>query len=909
MKLYCHSTMQLFRSMNNVDQRIYLSNRDGGESNPMTSIQYGHHHQQQQAQQRQPQQQQHPHQSHYPSHHDCDNCFDSNLNQVTHHISTATSNTATTPATTAVATTTTTTSSTDNDGGGCSDDNNDGFVVSKLQSDNRTVDDSTDLTSFTSTSSAASTASTDSVLCCESSVVPSVIEEHRKRTKEVNCGKSMMTLETVMDNHGIMEPTVPITYCVDDVTYCHEPFDRNFDTDFIHESCDVDKCDECHLMSHLNFRPVCNLGENGSRCLFSLSKASMNGSHPCMVHCVHEEDNISGADEDEGIGSPSTGNDEEDLCNQYRYHMKPIQHECYHHHDLQAQSPVDDRALHRMWLDGHLSDLIQKAYSVRRQPKFLLDYKCTLQEVITRCLASYLTERFKVYLIGSSLTCVGTGRSDVDLCMVIYDRKGRVDERYNNRVFAEIMLEKISIILEKCSLAFNSKVIRANVPILKFYDHNHVEVNLNLNKLVTVQNTMLLMHCCSLDSRVAPFLLTVKLWAQKNGINCAYFKSLSSYSLSLMAIYFLQNVCQPPILPPFDRVLEAIRSSTGLFFFNPTRKQARNTLASNQMYVTSSANNTSNHSHHSYSLGDLTGPFAAYPHAHHYPNHSKNISKVSYVHSNSLSSSPTSTCSSSSSDGENVSETSSQCSAQSGQHGNGGGSRNSNVQFRVNVPAAMAMTIAAQKSAKEAAKLKRFSSVSNSSEDDDNISSNDKLLHLNYFAYYYQYCQQNQQMFQQMNKRLLPASCKSCETSFSDTNSDQFVAHNGTCDTKLCDKFQRSTSVDDDDDRKSEHCFQSANTDSLGHLFAQFIDFYSNTSVFDNVISVRTGQLMKRTDPIFARSAHTSMDTFICVEEPFNHTNTSHSVHNDFMFNFIVKSFHWTRDSIAQMKTTINDLV
>lgn len=210
----------------------------------------------------------------------------------------------------------------------------------------------------------------------------------------------------------------------------------------------------------------------------------------------------------------------------------------------------------KQWLDGYLSDLILKAYTHRRQERNLLTHKCHMQEAITTCLAAHFGPGmyFKIFLIGSSLTNIGSRRSDIDLCMVIYDERGRVDERYNNRLVAEAMLTRISNILEQTGLAFGSKVIRANVPIVKFYDGHGVEVNLNLNKLVTIQNSLLLVYYCSLDARVAPFMFIVKLWAQKNGINCAYFKSLSSYSLSLMAIFYLSAVCKPSVLPSFDEV-------------------------------------------------------------------------------------------------------------------------------------------------------------------------------------------------------------------------------------------------------------------------------------------------------------------------------------------------------------------
>lgn len=693
--------------------------------------------------------------------------------------------------------------------------------------------------------------------------------------------------------------------------YCNEEVVDYFDDGDCDEDDDSDGCDgkKNHLLNeqqqdYLNRKCVC-CNSATMHCQHNIHSPSSSSTESgiCYFNQQYSGDIYSPTSDmvsngtDCGYGSVSGS--------YYSYQTMSSMcsnQESYEHHEQSV------------WLEGYLSDLILKAYNLRRQPKHLLDYKCSLQETITRCLSAYLTERFKIYLIGSSLTCVGSGRSDVDLCMVIYDRKGKVDERYNDRVCAEMMLEKISIILEKCSMALNSKVIRGNVPILKFYDLNHVEVNLNLNKLVSVQNTMLLMHCCSLDSRVAPFLFTVKLWAHKNGINCAYFKSLSSYSLSLMALFFLQNVCQPPILPPFGNILESIKSSAGLFYFQPTRNQKRNSLIFSHMFVTSSNSQPSTQqqfgelplyssinslvSHHP-NHANQHQHLQPHPHHSHYHNHSKSIAKVSYVHSGSLSTSPTSTCSSSS-DGENVSETSSQS------------SNKSLVQLNANVPAAMAMAFAAaQTTAKEATHNKTLFS-------DDDDDSKEKLPDLNYFALCYQYCMQKK-----FQSNVTSNICKNCNENCSKSNNNTATVQNEKsknviCDKRLYDKLaqlnlsnkpQTGNTTNGESMDSTIEPFRSFNKQSLGNLFANFINYYSNISVYDSVLSVRTGKLMNRTDPIFARSAHTSMDTFICVEEPFNHTNTSHSVHNDFMFNFIVKSFHWTRDSVSRMKLSMNDLV
>jgi poly(A) RNA polymerase GLD2 len=42
---------------------------------------------------------------------------------------------------------------------------------------------------------------------------------------------------------------------------------------------------------------------------------------------------------------------------------------------------------------------------------------------------------------------------------------------------------------------------------------------------------------------------TIKRWAKFHDINDAAKQTISSYSLVLMAIFYLQNVCKPAVLP------------------------------------------------------------------------------------------------------------------------------------------------------------------------------------------------------------------------------------------------------------------------------------------------------------------------------------------------------------------------
>ena len=52
-----------------------------------------------------------------------------------------------------------------------------------------------------------------------------------------------------------------------------------------------------------------------------------------------------------------------------------------------------------------------------------------------------------------------------------------------------------------------------------------------------------------------PLVIVIKLWARRHKINDAYNKTLSSYSLVLMVIHYLQCGCEPPVLPCLQKMM------------------------------------------------------------------------------------------------------------------------------------------------------------------------------------------------------------------------------------------------------------------------------------------------------------------------------------------------------------------
>lgn len=148
----------------------------------------------------------------------------------------------------------------------------------------------------------------------------------------------------------------------------------------------------------------------------------------------------------------------------------------------------------------------------------------------------------RIYLVGSSLNGFGSRSSDADLCLVFQDSS--VNQRKD-------ALNILSLIHKLCySLPYIDKpqLIHAKVPILKFTDRmSGVEFDLNVNNVIGIRNTFLLRSYAYIEKRVRPIVLAIKRWAGYYKINDASRGTLSSYTLVLMVLHYLQTLPQPVI--------------------------------------------------------------------------------------------------------------------------------------------------------------------------------------------------------------------------------------------------------------------------------------------------------------------------------------------------------------------------
>ncbi|XP_048732713.1 poly(A) RNA polymerase gld-2 homolog A-like [Ostrea edulis] len=184
----------------------------------------------------------------------------------------------------------------------------------------------------------------------------------------------------------------------------------------------------------------------------------------------------------------------------------------------------------RYFVDNHQTDT---AYRQKLQ----------LRDVLFKIFQSSMPN-CGLYIVGSSMSGFGTLKSDMDMCLMITD--DGVDQKRE----APEILYLIQKALFRCSFVRESMVIRAKVPILRFNDLiSKAQIDLNVNNSVGIRNTHLLKYYCMTDWRVRPLVLYVKKWARFHDINDASKATISSYSLCLMLIHYLQYACSPPVLP------------------------------------------------------------------------------------------------------------------------------------------------------------------------------------------------------------------------------------------------------------------------------------------------------------------------------------------------------------------------
>lgn len=206
---------------------------------------------------------------------------------------------------------------------------------------------------------------------------------------------------------------------------------------------------------------------------------------------------------------------------------------------------VDMNLIDRKGDWSQLSQSIVRYFNNNQQEREILLRKIELWEALYEKLHSDFD--CGLFVTGSTFNGFGSSGCDFDMCM--FPEGPTVNDKHWLNLTRQILRKKCRNFIRG-----NVELINAKVPILKFYDSvGKLEVDLSVNNPTAARNTHLLYCYSQLDYRVRPLVLAVKLWAKKNNINEARFQTLSSYTLSLMMIHYLQTGVSPPVLPCLQR--------------------------------------------------------------------------------------------------------------------------------------------------------------------------------------------------------------------------------------------------------------------------------------------------------------------------------------------------------------------
>eukprot|EP00930_Biecheleria_cincta_P056294 TRINITY_DN4243_c0_g1_i4.p1 TRINITY_DN4243_c0_g1~~TRINITY_DN4243_c0_g1_i4.p1 ORF type:complete len:404 (-),score=67.94 TRINITY_DN4243_c0_g1_i4:104-1315(-) len=155
---------------------------------------------------------------------------------------------------------------------------------------------------------------------------------------------------------------------------------------------------------------------------------------------------------------------------------------------------------------------------------------------------------------GSSANGFGRKGSDLDVTCFL----AGIGEQDRPFAIQELQTRLVPLLERHPQFELIEAVWSARVPILKMRFNGWLEVDLSCQNTEAILNTELLKAYARIHPAVKHLVVCVKLWAKAQGVSGAKAGHLSSYTLSLMSIYFMQvhPSLQLPCVPTLEFSLE-----------------------------------------------------------------------------------------------------------------------------------------------------------------------------------------------------------------------------------------------------------------------------------------------------------------------------------------------------------------
>eukprot|EP00930_Biecheleria_cincta_P037877 TRINITY_DN26027_c0_g1_i4.p1 TRINITY_DN26027_c0_g1~~TRINITY_DN26027_c0_g1_i4.p1 ORF type:complete len:425 (-),score=55.52 TRINITY_DN26027_c0_g1_i4:19-1293(-) len=169
-------------------------------------------------------------------------------------------------------------------------------------------------------------------------------------------------------------------------------------------------------------------------------------------------------------------------------------------------------------------------------------YKSCLQAL--HSIVQLLGPNWQVRPFGSSANGFGMRGSDLDVTIYL----SGIGEQDRPFAIQELQNRLVPILEGYAQFELQEAVWSARVPVLKFKFDGWLDVDFSCQNTEAILNTELLKSYAKIHPVIRQLVVGVKFWAKAQGVCGAKNKHLSSYTLTLMTMYFLQ--VQPDIQLP-----------------------------------------------------------------------------------------------------------------------------------------------------------------------------------------------------------------------------------------------------------------------------------------------------------------------------------------------------------------------
>ncbi|XP_068152824.1 terminal uridylyltransferase Tailor [Drosophila tropicalis] len=207
---------------------------------------------------------------------------------------------------------------------------------------------------------------------------------------------------------------------------------------------------------------------------------------------------------------------------------------------LNVQLPKKAKAM----ILGDMSNVFKDKYPVADKLKVIPEYDQIEQDLRLLLAPVFPKQQVRVYKFGSRITGIGTRSSDLDVFVDIGNTFHIFEHRASNATIAKLRTMRLKFVTNNQWRIINV-IEQARVPIIKTcHLPTGIECDICLNSLGFC-NTNLLKYLFELQPLAQYMCIYVKNWLER----CKLTEQITTYSITLMLIYFLQL---EKLLPPIN---------------------------------------------------------------------------------------------------------------------------------------------------------------------------------------------------------------------------------------------------------------------------------------------------------------------------------------------------------------------